>query len=53
MLSLPNLPESAFPFVALGFGLVGLIALKIWGRVLDHKRQHKVAIVAHEKPQAR
>jgi hypothetical protein len=40
---MPNLPvfsESAFPYFALGFGLIGFVALKIWGRILDYKHEH-------------
>jgi hypothetical protein len=43
MWNLPVLSEGAFPFVALGFGVIGFVALKIWGWRLDHSAQAKHA----------
>jgi hypothetical protein len=36
MPNLPVLSESAFPYFALGFGVIGFVALEVWGRILDH-----------------
>ena len=43
---MPNLPvfsESAFPYFALAFGVIGFAALKVWGRILDYKHDHPKA----------
>ena len=40
---MPNLPvllESAFSYFALGFGVIGFVALKVWGRILNRKHHH-------------
>jgi hypothetical protein len=53
---MPNLPvfsESAFPYFALGFGVIGFVAIKIWGRILDYKHNHpKRSVFTQGKPQA-
>jgi hypothetical protein len=33
MPNLPVLSESTFPYFALGFGVIGFVALKVWGRI--------------------
>jgi hypothetical protein len=54
MSNLPVLSESAFPYFALAFGVIGFVALKVWGRVLDYKHHHpKGSGLARGKPQAR
>jgi len=52
MSNLPVLSESAFPYFALGLGMIGFVVLKVWGRILDYKHHHsKASDFAERKPQ--
>ena len=34
------LPNPLFSYFALGFGVIGFVALKVWGRILNRKHHH-------------
>jgi hypothetical protein len=52
MVPLPVFSESALPFFALGFGVVSFLTLKIWGRILEHRREYyKASTFTHGRAQ--